>query len=183
MDTSVRSTIWDVSLEEYEYEYEIKNNNDAIEFINDIYEDDWERGDCVCILERSGYRNEGKFFWDGEKAISMGYDWYDYGHVPFNFVVGKEFHALYWENVIEYNYIVYTDLSEAKIVNTFEMSGIYNTILNTSNGETWVIFGDNIKSTKGVFEFLHPESSNYNYALNFSKNMNIPLERMLLNIN
>jgi hypothetical protein len=40
------------------------------------------RGDIILLSYMGEYRNDGKFIWDGEKAIPLDYNLDDYGHVP-----------------------------------------------------------------------------------------------------
>jgi hypothetical protein len=61
-----------------------------------------KRGDTVCFIE-DPYRNEGLFFWDGEKLLVPD-DTDEYGNVPKELVVSDtEFHPCYWQDSVAHN--------------------------------------------------------------------------------
>lgn len=112
---------------------------------------DWMRGDVIGIKNTKGYgyRNVGKCMWDGKKVVELALDFDEYGHVPSEFLVGKEFHAMYWANVIEHNEFVYAKFVKKNMTNVVETE-IYGTSIitfdYTTNGvaETWHLVGEPI---------------------------------------
>lgn len=65
-----------------------------------------KRGDTIS-LQRSNhkYRNDWTYMWDGTKAVELETEYDEYGHVPKQFVVGKEFQPDHWKNTIQHNTI------------------------------------------------------------------------------
>lgn len=91
------------------------------------------RGDVVRIKDL-GYRNDGKFMWDGEKAVSLIYDIDEYGSLPSCFtVLNGEFTLDWWEHTISHNSIVWIDfnpfakelLENLKKIEIHEVGSIY----------------------------------------------------------
>lgn len=61
-----------------------------------------KRGDCLQIKCEFGYKNDGLLFFDGEKVISSGDMFDDYGNIPEEFT-WPEFPPCYWNGIIEHN--------------------------------------------------------------------------------
>lgn len=55
------------------------------------------RGDLLENVAVSGYRSQGMYIFDGVNVTHMGDDLDDYGNIPAEYVVYKEFNPHYWE--------------------------------------------------------------------------------------
>lgn len=93
-------------------DYEYKNpehpeKNYALKF-NPIKDYQIRRGDTICFGGRK-YRNEGVWIWDGKKIIPLDTDIDDYGSVPTEFKVGKEFAPDHWSKIIEHNCLIHLE--------------------------------------------------------------------------
>lgn len=55
------------------------------------------RGDMIVMGEKSGYRSEGLYFFDGKKLIDQDRSYDDYGTVPAEFQTITEFYPGYWD--------------------------------------------------------------------------------------
>ena len=93
-------------------DYEYKNpehpeKNYSLKF-NPITDHQIKRGDTICFGGRV-YRNEGVWICDGKKIISLDTDIDDYGSVPAEFKVGKEFAPNHWIKIIEHNTIIWLE--------------------------------------------------------------------------
>ena len=93
-------------------DYEYKNpehpeKNYSLKF-NPITDFQINRGDIICFGGRV-YRNEGVWIWDGKKIISLDTDIDDYGSVPLEFKVGKEFAPDHWVKIIEHNCLIHLE--------------------------------------------------------------------------
>ena len=74
-----------------------------------------KHGDII-IFNKSGeyegrYRNDGVYIWNAHDNYIqfLEYEIDDYGYVPYNFKVGKDFLPDHWLNVIDHNTILYLD--------------------------------------------------------------------------
>ena len=74
-----------------------------------------KHGDLI-IFNESGkyegrYRNEGVYIWNATDNYiqNLEYEIDDYGHIPSNFKVGKDFLPNHWNNVIDHNDIIHLD--------------------------------------------------------------------------
>lgn len=64
------------------------------------------------------YRNEGKLFWDGTSAVPLSTEYDENGHVPpvVDVCVGNVIQdALYWQDTIVYNHLVYACFEESDL--------------------------------------------------------------------
>lgn len=94
------------------------------------------RGDTVLIEQFSGYRNDGRLIFDGEKIIALEYEPDDYGNVP------KQFHVLEapdWFtpehfSKIEHNQIVWFHFN-SEIKEKLLESIKYQSLTNPETGE------------------------------------------------
>ena len=71
-----------------------------------------KRGDVIHLEIGGDYRNDGKYIYDGEKIVQLGYKADQYGAVPPQFKVLDDdlnFSATYWLEVINHNRLVYWD--------------------------------------------------------------------------
>ena len=68
-----------------------------------------QHGDIINF--EGGYRNQGKWIWDGvEKKLKNLYtEIDDYGSVPPEFKVGKQFKPNHWVEVIDHNTIIWLE--------------------------------------------------------------------------
>lgn len=144
-----------------------------------VHNKDWKRGDVI-LTEEDPYRNNGKYMWDGNKAISLDYDTTDdYGSIPREFLVGKEFLALHWveedyngfssirfNNLIDHNAYVFASFNDeiSELVNTkyreFMENPIkerksyyepFTTIKFSYNDHEWCIKIMNYRENKKIF--------------------------------
>jgi len=125
---------------------------------------DWVRGDVIGITNYKdyGYRNMGKYMWNGKKLVELDTKYDDYGHVPNEFLVGKEFNAMYWFYTITHNELVYSkfikkDMKNVKIDGdkvTFDYvtHGIINTwcLVGKAVDNCWTYYDGNVEIPKGV---------------------------------
>ena len=79
-------------------------------------------GDCL-IIDRAGYRNDGKFLWDAQKrqVISFAYDLDDYGCIPPEFSI-RRFPPHYFWIILEHNSFIRLDKG---IVNQIVEHAVY----------------------------------------------------------
>lgn len=100
---------------------------------NPIKDHGIENGDIIDF--EGGYRNQGKWIWDGQKKTikSLYTEIDDYGSVPPKFKVGKEFKPDHWVEVIDHNSIIWLedDLYKEIILSTEIITQTYG---NTING-------------------------------------------------
>jgi hypothetical protein len=90
------------------------------------------------------YRNEGKLFWDGENAMPLSTEYDENGHVPpvADVCVGNVIQdALYWQDTIVYNHLVYACFEESG-VSEITKCDYYFTF--SFKGDTWLIVTDKI---------------------------------------
>jgi hypothetical protein len=81
-----------------------------------------KRGDVIVLDWIGGYRNDGKFLWDGEKIVSLDVDnGDDYGSVPFEFSF-PEFPPNYFLKSIDHNTII--RLTDEKIKEIIDNTNI-----------------------------------------------------------
>jgi hypothetical protein len=79
----------------------------------DVY-GDYKRGDILMVNEWYGYRNTGKYVWNGEKGIQYDTDRDDYGNMCRGYNVPEEFHPKYWNvsldgmPAISHNNVIWT---------------------------------------------------------------------------
>jgi hypothetical protein len=66
------------------------------------------RGDVI-HFEGDDYRNANKMTFNGEKLIDLYYDVDDYGSVPPEFKVGKDFQPNHWIDVVDHNSIIWLE--------------------------------------------------------------------------
>lgn len=139
---------------------------------------DWMRGDVIGIknVEDYGYRNVGKYMWDGKKLVELSEEFDEYGHVPYEFLVGKEFHAMYWRNTIVHNELVCAkfvkkDMKNVKLEDdsiTFDYvtNGVTNTwyLVGKAMDDCWNYYnGQDIEIPKGVKPYHVLVGVNYEY--------------------
>lgn len=63
---------------------------------------DLRRGDFVFSETHLGYRNDGKYIFDGEEILNLNEEPDEYGSIPTEFQIG-EFPPRYWINLIDHN--------------------------------------------------------------------------------
>lgn len=63
---------------------------------------DLRRGDIIFVQPQLGYRNDGKYIYDGEHILELADEPDDYGTIPEEFQAG-EFPPMYWVNLIVHN--------------------------------------------------------------------------------
>lgn len=174
MDISARARLHEVYLTEEEMDQYYESGDVSV--FDEHETPEWKRGDVLAVKGKWGYRNDWKAMWDGEKTIEIGYEFADYGHVAKEFVVGKEFHALYWEDVIDYNRVVYATFREYEIVQS-----INNGKIILLNGEKWAVMGTNEEMFDEVNLYIYPyEYENiWEKSLKLERDYGIPRERIL----
>lgn len=81
-------------------------NQELLNRISVHWNKDIKRGDTISVLpESEKYRNDWTFIWDGRKAVDLGTQYDEYGHVPSQFVVGDKFQPDHWHSTISHNKI------------------------------------------------------------------------------
>lgn len=156
------ASLHEITLSENDWEFDTFS---PIKIAKKYVTSDWMRGDVIGIknIKNYGYRNVGKYMWDGRKLVELDEEYDEYGHVPIEFLVGKEFHAMYWRNTIVHNELVYAkfikkDLQNVKIEDdsiTFDYitNGVTNTwyLVGTAIDNCWNYYdGQDIEIPKGV---------------------------------
>jgi hypothetical protein len=76
---------------------------------------DISRGDIIHNEYEGDYRNDGIYFWDGNKVIEQYVKLDEYGSVPPDFCILSEFPPRYWD--LEHNTIEFVDWRELCITN------------------------------------------------------------------
>lgn len=85
------------------------NGYKILKEITEQAQPNWKRGDVIGVSHQMGYRNQGLYMWTGTKAVYLDSEIDDYGSVPAEFQVGKEFPANYWSGIITHNSIVHVN--------------------------------------------------------------------------
>jgi len=120
---------------------QVKENNRAFVGI--------ARGDVVILDTDAGYRNDGKFIWNGKKVIDLYTEVDDYGSLPPEIEIAddNDFEPDSWEDLIDHNeYIWYSPEIRTRL---------YNSLLERRSGRIrTVIEGDvNIRGTQWTFTY------------------------------
>ena len=107
------------------------------------------RGDVVTLDTDAGYRNDGKFIWDGKKVIGLYTEVDDYGSLPPEIEIAddNDFEPDSWEDLIDHNeYIWYSPEIRTRL---------YNSLLERRGGRIRnVIEGDvNIRGRQWTFTY------------------------------
>jgi hypothetical protein len=105
--------------------------------------DKWKYGDVIGVINEwlYGYRNDGKFMWNGIDMILLDYGNDEYGAVPDTFVVGQHTNcAMYWSNIIDHNDFVFAKFDEA-YVDRLEVLGPY-VLTFYYHDEMWIVVTD-----------------------------------------
>lgn len=135
-----RASIHEIVIQDDDYKEFVSNQN--YDILKKYYNSDWKYGDVICVTNSKdyGYRNNGKYMWDGENVIDLDYEYDDYGTVSSTFLVGKDFNtAMYWSDSIDHNSIVFAQF-DAKYIT--DLKNDYPTISFKYNNVPWVIFRD-----------------------------------------
>jgi hypothetical protein len=128
----------------------------------------WKRGDIIGIvnLEFFGFRNDGKYIWDGDKLIDFDFDNDEFGAIPDTFLVGKEFDsATYWSSTMHNNFI----FAQFDRENATDLKILRQDIFSFKyNGVVWLVFSND---TTTLFEkptlFYNCNELCYNYIKNW----------------
>jgi hypothetical protein len=120
---------------------QVKENNRAFVGI--------ARGDVVTLDTDAGYRNNGKFIWDGKKVIGLYTEVDDYGSLPPEIEIAddNDFEPDSWEDLIDHNeYIWYSPEIRTRL---------YNSLVERRGGRIrTVIEGDvNIRGRQWTFTY------------------------------
>ena len=107
------------------------------------------------IGDKFRYRNEGKLFWDGKQAVPLSKEYDDNGHVPsiLETCVGNIIQdALYWQDTIVYNYLVYACFDKSLVTNITKLS-IHDVGTKSKDGFTfdfkgnkWLVVTNDVES-------------------------------------
>lgn len=92
------------------------------------------------------YRNEGKLFWDGQQAITLSTELNDNGHVPpiLETCVGNAIQdALYWQDTIVYNHLVYACFDKTLVTNA---NSVDNGFTFNFKDAKWLVITNDIES-------------------------------------
>jgi hypothetical protein len=107
------------------------------------------------IGDKFRYRNEGKLFWDGHQAIPLSKEHDENGHVPpiIETCVGNSIQdALYWQETIVYNNMVYACFDKSLVINVTKVSihdvGTKSSVGFTFDfkGDKWLVITDDVES-------------------------------------
>lgn len=115
-----------------EFNLDLEDEFDVADAINDYFDNiehlPWPilKGDVFRLDWISGYRNNGKYIWDGTKAVALDYFPDDYGNIPRKFTF-PEFPLDHFINTIDHNHYIW--LSESSIKEAIQN---YNPITKTS---------------------------------------------------
>lgn len=105
--------------------------------------DKWKYGDVIGVINEwlYGYRNDGKFMWNGIDMILLDYGNDEYGAVPDTFVVGQHTNcAMYWSDIINHNDFVFAKFDET-YVDRLEVLGPY-VLTFYYHDEMWIVVTD-----------------------------------------
>jgi hypothetical protein len=90
------------------WKYKNPNKEKSYKFeFNPIKDHDIKRGDIINF--EGSYRNEGKWIWGGTKIENLYTEVDDYGSVPPEFKVGKDFQPNHWIDVVDHNSIIWLE--------------------------------------------------------------------------
>jgi hypothetical protein len=92
------------------------------------------------------YRNEGKLFWDGENTVPLSTEYDENGHVPpvVGVCVGNVIQdALYWQDTIVYNHLVYACFEESDLT---EITRYDHHFTFSFKGDTWLVVTDDFST-------------------------------------
>jgi len=112
----------------YKYSNPKYNKNYKFEFNPKLDHSDIKRGDLICFGERT-YRNENVWIWNGNKIEPLCTDIDDYGSVPPDYKVGKDFPPDFWIGKIDHNSIIWLDEETINKIEFIKKEG--NTLLAT----------------------------------------------------
>lgn len=115
------------------------------------------------IGDKFRYRNEGKLFWGGHQAVPLSKEHDDNGHVPpiLHTCVGNAIQdALYWQDTIVYNNLVYACFGKSLVTNITKVSMSPLVTLSRDNidtkskvgftfdfkGAKWLVITDDVES-------------------------------------
>ena len=160
----------------YKYNNPTNNHKNKFEFKPNA---NCIRGDLIRFTPKGEecqlYRNEGVWIWDGKKMQPLHTDIDDYGSVPPDFKVGKDFRPDHWINKIDHNNIIW--LEDDIIENIFikeNFNGqvkIFNEIYNVDIQCDALYDDTNLSST----QYPHSLTNNlYKYKL-FEENNEIKI--------
>jgi hypothetical protein len=115
--------IYNPEIKNYKYKNLTKPNK-TYKYEFDPIKDGVKRGDLICFtkdgVKERGYRNEGVYIWDGSKICNLYTEIDDYGSIPPEFKVGKEFPPDYWIKKIAHNDIVWLE-DDLYNINNYEI--------------------------------------------------------------
>lgn len=127
--------------------------DEITEIVNNINQTTDERlvlrGDVVMLDNLSGYRNDGKLIWDGERVISLDYDLDDYGNVPCSMTF-PDFPPDHFIESVYHNYIFHLSTeSKEELKRNFDEEtqtscvtdkyNCYPVVINTTDKKTaWI---------------------------------------------
>ena len=98
------------------------------------------------IGDKFRYRNQGKLFWDGKQAIPLSDKLDENGHVPpvIETCVGDAIQdALYWQDTIVYNNLVYACFDKSLVTNIQACKDGFTFDFKDAK---WLVVTDNIES-------------------------------------
>jgi hypothetical protein len=126
--------IYNPETKNYKYK-NITKPDKNYKFVFDPIKDGVKRGDLICFtkdgIKNRGYRNDGVYIWDGSKMCNLYTKIDDYGSIPPEFKVGKEFPPDYWIYKIAHNDIVWLD-DDLYNINKYEIRDKNNIIAYTN---------------------------------------------------
>ncbi len=104
---------------EFIEQFEPGYDQEVADMINKVLtndqKEDLQRGDIIEVKELAGYRNDGKYIYDGKKAIPLDTDIDEYGCIPKEFKVLDKFPPRYWEKEITHNMFIWLNIDDDQI--------------------------------------------------------------------
>ena len=106
----------------------------------------WKASDVIGIESQMGYRNNGKFFWNGKRIIEMNDSIDDYGSVPDAFpITGKAdgFDAHTWLEEVDHNDFVPVNFGVkiGREMNAYSEKKDFDYFVFTINDVNWAVCG------------------------------------------
>jgi hypothetical protein len=128
------------------------------------------RGDLIYLELELGYRNKGKYIFNGKEIMDLNFEVDDNGNVPMEFQVITEFPIHYWDGRISHNTLVPFDFKGILgklIVMDVKRQTRFPYVSFIQDGETYIIAADidkNLVVSNADFLGICLSSKYFNWA-------------------
>lgn len=133
------------------------------------------------IGDKFRYRNEGKLFWDGQQAVPLSKEFDENGHVPpvLKTCVGNEIQdALYWQDTIVYNNMVYACFDSELVT---DVSAYTSGFTFTFKSYKWLIITDDTVESIYIPKYWNNIKCNQDYE-DVADDLDIKYQHVLIDI-